>query len=201
MRPSMRAFAAGEITGPTSAAGSVPTLKRNCLALSARSSIQACVLPTKIAVERAMHRCPAAPKAAPVSLFNTSSLLASGRITPWFLAPRFAWTRLPLAVPLAWMCWPAALPPTNEIARISGASQMKFTASCPPWMTFTTPSGTPASLASSTSLRVVMGTRSEGLMTKVFPHEMATGNIHSGIIAGKLNGQMPAHTPSGWRTE
>ncbi|KAF1069482.1 MAG: hypothetical protein GAK45_01095 [Pseudomonas citronellolis] len=26
---------------------------------------------------------------------------------------------------------------------------------------------------------------------------MAIGNIHSGIIAGKLNGVMPAHTPSG----
>jgi hypothetical protein len=29
---------------------------------------------------------------------------------------------------------------------------------------------------------------------------MAIGNIHSGTIAGKLNGVMPAHTPTGWRT-
>ncbi len=28
---------------------------------------------------------------------------------------------------------------------------------------------------------------------------MAMGYIHSGTIAGKLNGVMPTHTPSGWR--
>ncbi len=28
---------------------------------------------------------------------------------------------------------------------------------------------------------------------------MATGYIHMGTIAGKLNGVMPAQTPSGWR--
>ena len=30
---------------------------------------------------------------------------------------------------------------------------------------------------------------------------MAIGNIHIGTIAGKLNGVMPATTPSGWRIE
>ena len=30
---------------------------------------------------------------------------------------------------------------------------------------------------------------------------MASGNIHIGTIAGKLNGVMPATTPSGWRIE
>ncbi len=33
---------------------------------------------------------------------------------------------------------------------------------------------------------------------KALPQAMASGNIHSGIIAGKLNGVMPTHTPSGW---
>jgi hypothetical protein len=33
----------------------------------------------------------------------------------------------------------------------------------------------------------------------VLPAVTATGNIHSGIMAGKLNGQMPAVTPSGCR--
>lgn len=37
------------------------------------------------------------------------------------------------------------------------------------------------------------------LMTKVLPQEMATGNIHKGIMAGKLNGAIPAVTPSGSR--
>ena len=36
---------------------------------------------------------------------------------------------------------------------------------------------------------------------KVFPQAMATGNIHIGTIAGKLNGEIPTHTPSGCRKE
>ena len=33
------------------------------------------------------------------------------------------------------------------------------------------------------------------------PHASATGAIHSGTITGKLNGVMPATTPSGMRIE
>ena len=36
---------------------------------------------------------------------------------------------------------------------------------------------------------------------KALPQAMATPNIHIGIIAGKLNGVMPATMPSGWRIE
>jgi hypothetical protein len=43
----------------------------------------------------------------------------------------------------------------------------------------------------------VSGTCSEGLRIKVLPAAMASGNIHNGIIAGKLNGVMPVQTPSG----
>ena len=44
------------------------------------------------------------------------------------------------------------------------------------------------------------GTFSEGLRMKVLPQAIAIGNIHSGTITGKLNGVMPAQTPTGWRT-
>lgn len=43
------------------------------------------------------------------------------------------------------------------------------------------------------------GSRSLGFNTYVFPHTFAKGNIHRGIMAGKLNGVMPAHTPKGCR--
>ena len=43
------------------------------------------------------------------------------------------------------------------------------------------------------------GSRSLGFSTKVLPQAIATGNIHIGTITGKLNGVMPATTPSGWR--
>ena len=46
----------------------------------------------------------------------------------------------------------------------------------------------------------VTGSRSEGFSTKVLPHGDRHGNIHIGTIAGKLNGVMPATTPSGWRS-
>ncbi len=45
----------------------------------------------------------------------------------------------------------------------------------------------------------VIGSCSEGLSTKVLPQAIAIGNIQSGIIAGKLKGVMPTHTPMGWR--
>jgi disulfide bond formation protein DsbB len=35
----------------------------------------------------------------------------------------------------------------------------------------------------------------------VFPAAIAIGCIHIGTMTGKLNGVMPAHTPSGWRNE
>ena len=37
------------------------------------------------------------------------------------------------------------------------------------------------------------GSRSLGLSTNVLPQAMATGYIHIGTMAGKLNGVMPAH--------
>ena len=45
------------------------------------------------------------------------------------------------------------------------------------------------------------GSFSEGLRTNVLPQAMAFANIHIGTIAGKLNGVIPATTPSGWRIE
>ena len=35
----------------------------------------------------------------------------------------------------------------------------------------------------------------------MLPQAMALANIHIGTMAGKLNGVMPATTPSGWRIE
>ena len=54
--------------------------------------------------------------------------------------------------------------------------------------------GIPASRASSASIMEAPGSFSEGFSTNVLPVVHAMGNIHSGIMAGKLKGQMPAHT-------
>ena len=63
------------------------------------------------------------------------------------------------------------------------------------------PSGAPASRISSARRTGTEGSRSDGLRMNALPQAMATPNIHIGIIAGKLNGVMPAPIPSGWRIE
>ena len=61
--------------------------------------------------------------------------------------------------------------------------------------------GSPASCHSSASHSDGEGSFSLGLSTTVFPAAMATGKNHMGTMAGKLNGEMIATGPSGWRTE
>ena len=41
------------------------------------------------------------------------------------------------------------------------------------------------------------GSFSDGFRTNVFPQAIAGAHIHMGTIAGKLNGVIPAATPSG----
>ncbi len=62
------------------------------------------------------------------------------------------------------------------------------------------PGGRPASSANLASSIVAPGSFSEGFRTKVLPAVTAMGNIHNGIMAGKLKGAMPAHTPSGCKS-
>ena len=70
------------------------------------------------------------------------------------------------------------------------------TASLSPWTTLKTPFGSPASLNHSAIRSDAEGSRSDGLRTKQLPVASATGNIHIGTIAGKLNGVIPTQTPS-----
>nr|BFE87498.1 hypothetical protein GCM10020093_100990 [Planobispora longispora] len=63
------------------------------------------------------------------------------------------------------------------------------------------PSGSPASFQSRAISSDADGSRSDGLSTNALPQATAMGNIHIGTMAGKLNGVIPATTPSGWRIE
>jgi len=64
----------------------LPALTFSFFARSIISGIQFRASPTQTTVDRAMHRCPAAPNAAPTTDVKVASLLASGKITPWFFA-------------------------------------------------------------------------------------------------------------------
>src|SRR6476620_7391036 len=87
--------------------------------------------------------------------------------------------------------------PTKLTAATSGCSNSASTASLSPWTTLKHPSGSPACLSSSAISIDADGSFSLGLSTNVLPHASAVENIHIGTIAGKLNGVIPATTPSG----
>src|SRR6188472_2251009 len=91
--------------------------------------------------------------------------------------------------------------PTNETAATPGCSRSASTATLSPWTTLKTPSGRPASFNNSAVKIDAEGSFSEGFSTKVLPQAIAGAHIHIGTIAGKLNGVMPATTPTGWRIE
>ena len=80
---------------------------------------------------------------------------------------------------------------------MSGWVSSASTATLSPCTTLNTPSGRPASAHSCASRTDADGSFSDGLSTKALPQAIATGNIHIGTMAGKLNGVMPATTPSG----
>src|SRR5690348_1178678 len=91
--------------------------------------------------------------------------------------------------------------PTKLTAATSGWVRIALTASASPLTTVKTPSGRPASFHSLARKSAADGSFSLGLSTKALPAAIAVVHIHSGTMAGKLNGVMPATTPSGWRIE
>ena len=80
---------------------------------------------------------------------------------------------------------------------MSGWVRIASTAVLSPCTTENTPSGRPAFCQVSASHSAADGSFSDGLSTNALPHAIALAAIHNGTIAGKLNGVMPATTPSG----
>ena len=156
-------------------------------------------LPTATATGTAMQRSPAEPN-APAAIWDAAKAMsASGMTTAWLFAPPRACTRLP--APMAVCCTYRAMgvEPTNDTAATSGCVSSASTASLPPCTTWNTPSGSPARWYSSATKFDADGSRSLGLSTNALPVAIAIGCIHIGTIAGKLNGVIPATTPSGCR--
>src|ERR671923_2628145 len=91
--------------------------------------------------------------------------------------------------------------PTNETAAMPGCSRIASTATLSPWTTLKTPSGRPASFSRCATYSDADGSFSDGFKTNVLPQAIAGAHIHMGTIAGKLNGVIPATTPSGCRIE
>ena len=79
---------------------------------------------------------------------------------------------------------------------MTGLSSIASTATLSPLTTCKTPFGRPASSINSASIIGTDGSLSDGFKMKAFPQTIAGANIHMGIIAGKLKGVIPPHTPS-----
>src|SRR6516225_8854770 len=126
---------------------------------------------------------------------------ASGSTTAWFFAPPRACTRLPASAARWWTYLAMGVEPTKLTAAMPGWSRMASTATLSPCTTLKTPSGRPASAYSRAMKFDADGSRSLGLRMKVFPAAIAMGCIHIGTMTGKLNGVIPAQTPSGWRND
>jgi len=80
-----------------------------------------------------------------------------------------------------------------------GWSRIPSTTSRLPLIRLTTPAGRSSASSSSNAICWVSGTCSDGLSTNVLPQAIANGRNQNGTIAGKLNGTIAAHTPTGWR--
>lgn len=89
---------------------------------------------------------------------------------------------------------PTLLPPPYTVS-LRSVQQLKYPI-LRIWNTYDSPSGNPASLAISARSMAAPGSFSDGFRTNVFPTDTARGNIHSGIIAGKLNGHIPGESGS-----
>ena len=103
------------------------------------------------------------------------------------------------AAPAITLC-PTSVEPVKPIFATSGCSIRRCPTTEPlPTTTLTTPSGIPASSASSPSRMLESGVSSAGLSTTVFPQASAGPSFHEAMLSGKFQGVIRPTTPSGSR--
>ena len=98
------------------------------------------------------------------------------------------------------ICVPTSVEPVKQtLATFSWVTKRQPTTEPLPVRTVKTPSGIPASRASSPRRIAVSGVISAGLRTTVFPAASAGANPHPAIGMGKFQGTMTPTTPRGSR--
>src|SRR5262249_28302608 len=96
------------------------------------------------------------------------------------------------------MVRPVAVDPVNDNMFTSQCIASAAPAVVPsPGTTFSTPSGTPASSASSASFNAELGASSEGFSTIVLPAASAGPNLNTALTVGKFQAVMAPTTPRG----
>ena len=95
---------------------------------------------------------------------------------------------------------PTSVDPVKPIFATSGCSTSRVPTTEPlPGRMLTTPSGMPASSASSPSRIAVSGVSSAGLSTTVLPQASAGPSFQEAMLSGKFQGTIRPTTPSGSR--
>ena len=93
---------------------------------------------------------------------------------------------------------PTALDPVKQTLRTASfVTKRQPTTSPAPGRTWRTPSGSPASSASSASRSMLSGVASAGFKTTVLPAASAGAKPQAAIGIGKFQGTMMPTTPSG----
>ncbi len=150
--------------------------------------------------ERAQQSCPALPKTASGADAAARSRSASAKTTFADLPPSSSVTRLIVPAAAAITPRPTSVEPVNPILATPGCSTRRCPTTRPgPTSTFTTPSGIPASRASSASRKAESGVSSAGLSTTVFPQASAGPSFQLAMFRGKFQGTISPTTPSGSR--
>ena len=113
------------------------------------------------------------------------------------LPPSSSVTRLSARPALAPISRPTAVEPVKAILSTPGWSTSAAPVSPSPVTTLRTPSGKPASSASSPRRRAESGVCSAGLRTTVQPAASAGAIFQQAIRSGKFHGMICPHTPTG----
>ena len=113
------------------------------------------------------------------------------------LPPSSSVTRLSARPAFAPISRPTAVEPVKAILSTSGWSTSAAPVSPSPVITFSTPSGMPASSASSPSRSAVSGVCSAGFSTIVQPAASAGATFQAAIRSGKFHGMICPATPTG----
>src|SRR5688572_22520009 len=135
------------------------------------------------------------PNAAAVAARSTSA--TSPSTTFGALPPHSSQTRFMLDLPeYSSMRLPVRVEPVKATQSTSMCRASDSPAVAPkPGTTFSTPSGSPASIASSATRSAVNGDFSEGFSTIELPVASAGPSFHDAIRSGKFHGTMAATTP------
>ena len=151
--------------------------------------------------DRAQQSWPALSNTAYGAVAAARSRSASAKTMLALLPPSSRVSRLTWRAQPAMICWPTSVDPVKTILRTAGWSTSRCPTTLPlPGSTWNTPSGRPASSASSPIRIAVSGVASAGLATTAQPAASAGAMPQDRIGIGKFHGTMSPTTPTGsWK--